>query len=170
MKKIILILVIALIVPVLSACTAQVAGKYDDYNEMFSGTIDLDMQGNGYIEVVSEPSGIECKGKGWLTHIPASSFFTGRCKGQQGQAKLRCSDGRVINGEWTCKSCTTIYGSAISSKEENVTFYITPKKKKIEKIKQQYKMDIENNPPLPPTKKRKMSKYYKSTNALMELF
>lgn len=149
MKKRILIFIFAVIlVPLLSGCTAHVVGKFDDYNETFKETIDLDMQGHGIINVKSTPSNLTCKGKGWITFIPISSYILGTCKGQKGEAEIKCSDGRVINGEWTCKSCTRIYGTGVSNKNENITFYITPKIKNSIKILNNYAEDIKNKPKL----------------------
>lgn len=149
MKKIFLIIgLIIAMVPFLSGCTAHVVGKFDDYNETFKGTIDLDMQGHGIINVKSTPSNLTCKGKGWITFVPISSYIFGTCKGQKGEAEIKCSDGRIINGEWTCKSCTSIYGTGISNKNENITFYITPKTKSSMKILNNYSEDIKNKPNL----------------------
>ena len=136
------------IIPFLTACTANVVGKFDDFNETFKGTIDLDMQGHGIINVKSSPSNISCKGKGWITFIPISSYLLGTCRGQKGEAQISCNDGRTIEGEWTCKSCTRIYGTGISNKNENITFYITPKAKSSSKILQSYLEEIKNKPSL----------------------
>ena len=170
MKKLFLSIILLLCIPILSGCTAQVAGKYNDYNETFSGTINLNMQGDGYLIVHTSPSEVKCKGKGWINYIPWYSYFTGVCRGQKGDAKIKCDDGRIIEGEWTCKSCTTIYGTATTNRGEDITFYITPRKKKIEPIMQQYIKDVENKPNLRTTKKRKRHNYEKTENSLLELF
>ena len=143
MKKSLLIL---LLIPLLSGCTANVVGKFDDYNEIFSGTIDLDMNGHGIIKVKSTPSDITCKGKGWVTFIPMSSYLLGTCKGQKGEAELTCDDGRKVSGDWTCLSCTKINGEGKTNLNENITFYITPSKKGASKKLDEYKMDTSNNP------------------------
>lgn len=146
MKKIILMMLIA--IPLLTACTANVIGKFDDYNETFSGTIDLDLMGHGIIKVKSTPSNITCKGKGWITFIPISSYLIGTCKGQRGEAELSCDDGRTITGDWVCEGCTRIRGEAKTNLNENITFYITPRKKRLEKLTEEYKNDTAEKPNL----------------------
>lgn len=148
MKKICNFILLLLLVPLLTGCSANVVGKFDNFNETFKGTIDLDMQGNGIIKVKSAPSNIICKGKGWITFIPISSRLLGTCKGQQGEAQLKCNDGRIITGEWKCQSCTKISGTAESNKNESITFFITPKNKRAEEILDNYKTEISSKPGL----------------------
>ncbi len=142
MKKIFNFALLVSAALMLTGCSANVVGKFDNFNETFKGTIDLDMQGNGIIKVKSSPSGITCKGKGWITFIPISSRLLGTCKGQQGEAKLKCNDGRIITGEWKCQSCTRISGTAESNKGEDITFFITPKSKKAEEMLENYKTEV----------------------------
>ena len=122
MKKKFSILLLICCSVLLSACTANVTGKFDDYNEVFKGKIYLDMQGHGRIQVTTSPSNITCNGRGWITYIPASSYILGTCKGQQGMAEMSCSDGRNITGEWTCEACTRIRGTAKSNNNESWFF------------------------------------------------
>jgi len=148
MKKILFMLFIICIIPLLTGCTANVVGKFDDYNEIFTGTIDLDMQGHGIIKVKSTPSNITCKGKGWVTFIPMSSYLIGTCKGQRGEAELTCDDGRKVSGDWICEACTRVKGEAKTNLNENVTFYITPSKKRLNKMTKEYKNDTAEKPNL----------------------
>lgn len=148
MNKKILALLIAAVPLFAAGCTANVVGKYDDYNEIFTGNIDLDMAGGGYIEVISEPSKIKCKGYGQLTYVPLSSHFTGMCKGQRGIAELTCSDGRNVSGEWVCKKFVEIEGSAITDANENITFYIEKSDKKAQAKKELYIQETKDKPPL----------------------
>lgn len=146
MKKSLLILLLLIVIPFLTGCTASVVGKFDNYNEIFNGTIDLDMQGHGKINVTSYPNNLACNGKGWITYIPATSYIFGTCKGQKGEAILTCDDGRVIQGEWTCKSCTRIFGTAMSNKNEAISFFITPKKKQANELLDKYKQEVSDKP------------------------
>ena len=146
MNKYFSFFLLALLIPLLTGCTANVVGKFDNYNEVFNGTIDLDMQGHGKIKVTSYPNNMTCTGNGWITFIPATSYLFGTCRGQKGEAQLTCNDGRVIEGEWTCKSCTRIFGTAMSNKNETVTFFITPKKKQASKLLEEYKQDVSTKP------------------------
>lgn len=131
-----------------TGCTANLVGKFDDFNEVFQGTIDLDMQGHGIINAKTAPSNISCSGKGWIEFIPLSSYLLGTCKGQKGAAEIKCGDGRIINGEWTCEACTRIYGTGITNYNEKITFYITPKKTSANKFLQKYISEIKEKPSL----------------------
>ena len=146
MKRLIFLLLI--ITPLVSGCTANVTGKFDDYNEVFSGTIDLDLNGHGIIKVKTSPNNITCKGKGWITFIPASSYFLGTCKGQRGEAELKCDDGRTVSGDWVCEACTRINGEGKTNYNENITFYITTSKKRLSKKVEEYKNDTKGKPNL----------------------
>ena len=137
-----------LITTIATGCTANVVGKFDDYNEVFQGTIDLDLQGHGIIKAKTIPNNITCSGTGWVTFIPLSSYLLGTCKGQQGLAEIKCNDGRVINGEWVCEACTRVKGTGVTNYNENITFYITPKKSTANKITQQYISEIKEKPSL----------------------
>ena len=148
MKKTILVLFLIIVPILVTGCKANVVGKYDDYNEIFTGVIDLDLQGSGYIEVTSEPSKIKCKGYGELTYVPFLSQMTGMCKGQRGIVELRCSDGRNVSGEWVCKKFVEIEGNARTDNNELITFYIEKSKRKAQAKKEQYIKETTNNPPL----------------------
>ena len=146
MKKIVILLLF--VIPLLTGCTANVIGKFDDYNEIFTGTIDLDLQGHGIIKVKSTPSNITCKGKGWVTFIPMSSYLVGTCRGQRGEAELSCDDGRTVTGDWICEACTRINGEGKTNLNENITFFITPSKKKLDKKTEEYRKDTAEKPNL----------------------
>jgi len=156
MKKIFILILFFVLIT--TGCTANVVGKFDDYNEIFQGTIDLDLQGHGIIKVQTTPGGITCSGTGWVTFIPLSSYLIGTCKGQKGLAKIECTDGRVINGEWTCEACTRINGTAITNRNENITFFITPKKASANKTTQKYISEIKEKPSLYNSNKPSSSK------------
>ena len=132
------------VLPFLTGCTANVVGKFNDYNEIFLGTIDLDLKGHGIIQVKTEPNNISCKGNGWLTYIPHSST----CKGQQGKAELICDDGRTFDGNWICEACTRINGEGKTNYNEKITFYIATNKKKIMKKEEEYRKDVAYKPSL----------------------
>lgn len=148
MKKFLLILVLLTVPVLVCGCRADIIGKFDDYNELITGTIDLNMEGQGYIEAVSEPSGIKCKGMGQITYVPAGSATLGMCKGQRGIAEITCDDGRRISGEWECNTCTEIEGTALSNSNESLTFFISTRDKKISERRKLYVSQIKDKPPL----------------------
>ena len=144
MKKSLLIL---LLIPLLSGCTANIVGKFDNYNEIFSGTTDIDvMTGEGTVYVKSTPSNITCEGDRWITYIPMSSYLLGTCKGQKGKIELSCNDGRTIQGDFVCESCTSVRGKGNTNLNEGITFYATMSKKKYDKKVDEYKNSMEKGP------------------------
>jgi S1-C subfamily serine protease len=100
-------------------CTATypVVGSFDDYNEVFLGTVNANlMNGTSVIDVQAKNSGAQCKGGSRVLHIPASNYIAGAflipyCGGQTGFAELTCNDGRHVLATWTADSCTSGYGT-----------------------------------------------------------
>src|SRR3546814_11035734 len=97
-----------------AACTASypVVGAFDDYDEVFIGTVDHDLiRGRAFIEVEAENSGMVCKGGSRVVHVPASNriaatFLIPYCQGQKGVALLACDDGRRSAATWTADTAT----------------------------------------------------------------
>lgn len=169
MKKFFCVIFLLILPVFVSGCRANVVGKYNDYNEIFAGTIDLDLLGNGFIDVVTYPSNVSCKGKGTLTYMSPQGSL-GMCKGQAGDAEIKCSDGRVITGEWECQKWVRITGTATTNTDEDITFYIEKSNKKSELMKEKYLADVKQKPLLPKHifgNERLIKSYY---NAFENLF
>ena len=102
-----------------SGCSATypVVGSFDDYNEVFLGTVNANlMNGTSFIDVRAKNSGAQCKGGSRVLLIPASNYIAGAflipyCGGQKGIAELSCDDGRQVLATWTADSCTSGYGT-----------------------------------------------------------
>jgi S1-C subfamily serine protease len=112
MKKLILVLLFGLLI---TGCTVKykVVGKYEDFNEVFIGSVDSDLvTGTSFIEVETVPSKMKCTGSSRIVHIPASNYIIpGNCAGQRGIAKLNCSITGPIEASFTAKSCLKGSGS-----------------------------------------------------------
>ncbi|MEC9344832.1 MAG: serine protease [Pseudomonadota bacterium] len=121
---------ITLVALAAAACTAKypITGSFDDHNEVFQGEIDHNlMNGTAFIEVKAERSGLRCSGHSRVLHIPASNHLAGAflipyCAGQRGDARLRCDDGRIIDGDWQAKTCTSGFGSGSDRRGNTFTF------------------------------------------------
>lgn len=82
----------------------QVAGGFDNANEVFRGDIRHDLVA-GVAEVVAtgEQSGIVCRGHSYITHEPPLAIG---CAGQRGRVDMTCDDGRKLDIAWRADSCT----------------------------------------------------------------
>jgi S1-C subfamily serine protease len=92
--------------------TYPVVGKADDYKEVLVGEITADlMTGTSSIRASAQNTGFSCRGSSRVLHIPASNYLIpGYCKGQKGDADLRCTDGREIKADWEALSCKRGFG------------------------------------------------------------
>jgi S1-C subfamily serine protease len=109
----------------LCACSVKysVVGRFDDFNEVFRGTIDANLiTGGGRIHAVGEVTKGSCSGYAKVTYIPPISYLIPTCKGQQGTASLNCTDGRIINAKWEATSCTTGFGVGTDQKGNTFRF------------------------------------------------
>ena len=123
MKKLLAIVVLGLL---LTNCTVKynVVGKYEEFNEVFIGTVNSDlMTGTAVIEVETVPSKMKCNGNSRITFIPASNYFIpGYCAGQKGVATLMCSLTGRVEGTFTATSCTKGYGTGYDKKGRMFAF------------------------------------------------
>lgn len=96
-----------------AGCTTYpVVGRFADHNEVFIGTVDHNlMNGTSFIQAKTK-SGVTCTGSSRVTYIPvasklATAFAIPYCTGQRGDARLRCSNGRVVGADWEAETCTS---------------------------------------------------------------
>ena len=159
MKQILLIIFFGLI---LTNCTVKykVVGKYEEFNEVFIGTVNSDlMSGTAVIEVETVPSKMKCSGNSRINFIPASNYLIpGYCKGQKGIATLMCSLTGRVEGTFTTKSCTKGYGTGFDKEGRMFafTFGFSEEDAKIEIDR--LMAEVKNKPDLPiyePEKVRK---------------
>ncbi len=92
-----------------SGCAFQypVVGKFDNYNEMFKGTVYHNaMTGTARIEGELVESHIKGEGFSRVVYVPA--FSTGG--GQEGIAEINFDDGRTVSATWHSITLTTGFG------------------------------------------------------------
>ena len=92
---------------VLGGCAIKydMAGKFENANEVFRGTVLHNLLiGRAEIVATGENSGVTCRGHTYVTYVPPLSFG---CAGQRGKAEMLCEDGRRIDADWHAASCTS---------------------------------------------------------------
>ena len=97
--------VVAILVLACGCASYPVVGVYENYNEVFLGTVTHNvLMGITRIKVHSKQSNITCVGHSKVTYSPTMSI---NCRGQVGVAFLECEDGRKVDAEWRIThSCT----------------------------------------------------------------
>lgn len=94
---------------VVAGCTSYPAiGMFEDQREVFRGRAapGLDMEKNMFVDegvfsMRGDVSNTLCNGRVGITHLPTSI----QCRGQKGDVSAKCSDGRLLNGTWSARSC-----------------------------------------------------------------
>ena len=137
----------------LSGCTANVAGKLDDYNEIATGTIDNNFLGGASVNLRFEKQNISCTGLSTIFYTPLSrlvmqAFLIPACNGQKGYVMMQCSDRTQFRTEWevTGPFCGQYEGSGFDAHGRKFTYYINLKDKEVAKILEQYRNDIKDKP------------------------
>jgi hypothetical protein len=105
----------------LTGCTTTypVVGSFEDYNEVFTGTVNSDlMTGTSFIEVRGQNSKMRCAGGSSVRFVPASNYIAGAflipyCAGQKGEARneLPRSKLRGIKPQYRTKSARQAAGN-----------------------------------------------------------
>jgi hypothetical protein len=102
-----------LFVPVLllfsqGCVTYPVVGSFDGYNETFKGTVTASLfTGTSNIRIEGVDGTTNARGSSWVTFMAP----TMNCEGTKGDVLLTFSDGRVVNAEFHCLSCSSGWGS-----------------------------------------------------------
>lgn len=159
MKK---ILFLSLLCFFITNCTVKykVVGKYEEFNEVFIGTVNSDlMTGTAVIEVETVPSKMKCNGNSRITFIPASNYFIpGYCGGQKGVATLMCSLTGRVDATFTAKSCTKGYGTGYDKEGRLFAFTFGYKEEEARIEIDRLMAEVQDKPELPiyePEKVRK---------------
>jgi S1-C subfamily serine protease len=95
-----------------------VVGSFNNYNEVLRGTAKRNPGGWGVITLKGEVTGLECEGKGALGYDPKRED----CNGAMGIARIRCSDGRLVQAETTWSSCTRAVSVGFDQFGNQLTF------------------------------------------------
>ena len=137
----------------------KVVGKYEDFNEVFIGTVDSNlMTGTSTINVESNPSKRKCFGNSRVTYIPPISFIIPICAGQKGVATLQCSITGRVNAEFTAKTCKSGFGTGYDDKGRLFAFTFGLNEKDAEIEIDRLMSEVKDKPDLPiyePEKVRK---------------
>lgn len=140
----------------LSGCTANVAGKLDDYNEIATGTINNNFVGGTSVNLQFEKSGVTCSGLSVIMYTPWKSllpqmFLIPKCTGQKGYVMLDCSDQTRFRTEWevTGPFCGKYEGKGFDAYGRKFTYYINLKDNEVAKVLEKYRQDVKDKPQLP---------------------
>lgn len=150
MKTIIIISLISIIF--FTGCTHiyPVVGTFDDYNEIFKGTVHGNtFTGTAFIEIEALNSKTKGQGNSRVTFIPFNLFG---CKGQRGEAILNFDDGRIVHGTWHLPghSCTKGVGRGVDQFGNTFHFTFGMREKEAEEYIQKTKEEVANLPEPPP--------------------
>lgn len=127
--------------------TYPVVGSFDDYNELFKGTITTNVI-NGASEINVEGINSKTRGKGssWVTYIPPTLGPTGI----KGEAFLTFDDGRIVKSEFVCLSPTSGWGSGKDQSGNTFTYTFGMRNEEAEQFIEKTKKAIAARPSLPP--------------------
>jgi hypothetical protein len=99
--------------------TYPVVGSFDEYNEIFKGTVtECVFTGSSEIKVECVNTKTRGKGSSWVTYIPPTLGPAGI----KGEALLTFDDGRVVKAEYVCLSGSTGWGSGKDQSGSTFTF------------------------------------------------
>jgi hypothetical protein len=127
--------------------TYPVVGSFDDYNELFKGTINTNVI-NGASEINVEGINSKTRGKGssWVTYIPPTLGPTGI----KGEAFLTFDDGRVVKAEFVCLSPISGWGSGKDQSGNTFTYTFGMSNEEAEQFIEKTKKAVAARPSLPP--------------------
>ncbi len=127
--------------------TRPVVGSFDEYNELFKGTMNRRLfTGTSEINVEGVNSKIRGKGRSWITYIPT----TLRCEGRKGEALLTFDDGRIVKAEFAHLSCFSGWGSGKDQSGNTFTFTFGMGDEEAEQLIEKTKKAVADRPSLPP--------------------
>ncbi|MCJ7729972.1 MAG: hypothetical protein MUO27_08880, partial [Sedimentisphaerales bacterium] len=99
--------------------TYPAVGSFGGYNELYKGTVTVNLFTlSSEINVEDVDSKTHGKGSSWITSVSPSL----NCEGTKGGVLLKFSDGRIVNAEFTCLSCTSGWGSGKDQGGDTFTF------------------------------------------------
>ena len=139
MRKLELILLVSL---TLSGCASHPAvAIFEGYNEVFYGKaapqLNLETQlfvDEGVFSIQGEVTGTQCKGRTSVTHIDS---LVRHCRGQTGNVRAECDDGKLLSAEWSSESCAVGFGHGQDNFGNAFAFtFGMPEHKAIQKIEQ----------------------------------
>jgi len=139
-----------LFILLLAGCAYRypVVGAFDNYNEVFRGTVHHNAwNGTAYIEVKAENSDVMGRGNSRVTYIPP--LFSWGDK-QRGEADLEFDDGRSVKAYWTAESLTTGFGSGHDQFGNTFKFAFGMSDQEADKYISKKSEEVARKPELPP--------------------
>ena len=97
----------------LGCANYMAVGGFETQKSVMLGNVHHDLVNGRAAITMAEirRGGVECSGKSTVTKIP--NIFS--CRGQEGVAHLKCTDGRTLNAKWLAESCTSGHGSGLDN-------------------------------------------------------
>ncbi len=127
--------------------TYPVVGSFDEYNETFKGTVTASLfTGTSEINIEGVDGKTHGKGSSWTTHMSP----TLNCEGTKGDVSLTFSDGRVVNAEFFCLSCSSGWGSGKDQSGNTFRFTFGMSDEEAEQFIEKTKNVMADRPSLPP--------------------
>jgi hypothetical protein len=127
--------------------TYPAVGSFDEYNELFRGTVTVNLlTGTSNINVQGVDSKILGQGSSWITYISPSL----NCEGTKGGVLLKFSDGRIVNAEFFCLSCNSGWGSGKDQSGNPFTFTFGMSNEEAEQFLERTKEAVANRLSLSP--------------------
>ncbi|MFZ0035236.1 MAG: hypothetical protein WAK60_09665 [Sedimentisphaerales bacterium] len=127
--------------------TFPVVGSFDEYNETFKGTVTASLfTGTSGINIEGVDGKTHGKGSSWMTYMPPSL----NCEGTKGDVLLTFSDGRVVNAEFFCLSCSSGWGSGKDQSGNIFRFTFGMSNEEAEKFIEKTKNVMADRPSPPP--------------------
>jgi hypothetical protein len=127
--------------------TYPVVGSFDEYNELFRGTVTASLfTGTSRINIEGVNGKTHGKGSSWITYMPP----TLNCEGTKGDVLLTFSDGRVVNAEFFCLSCSSGWGSGKDQSGNIFRFTFGMTNEEAEQFIEKTKSVMTDRPSLPP--------------------
>ena len=132
--------------------TYPVVGSFDEYNEIFKGTVtECVFTGSSEIKVECVNTKTRGKGSSWVTYIPPTLGPAGI----KGEALLTFDDGRVVKAEYVCLSPSSGWGSGKDQSGDTFTFTFGMTEKEAQEYIEKMGKTVANRPDLPsPQSKR----------------
>ena len=128
----------------LSACTTEVVGKSDAYNELYVGNLDGRLAGRGTLELHAVRSRATCSGP-WRAFPPTGPDLWDR----EGVFDLACSDRRRLRGRWVSLNRREAMATTQDQLRHNYTFRVSADPRRAGLHFQDYGRLQADKPPMP---------------------
>lgn len=148
MKKINLLLILVLFSALCTGCSEHIVIKYNDYNELLTGTITGNNPKDALIKLKFNSSGIICSGKSKITNKTKANYILPTYHGLEGNVILKCDDGKSKYLEWKILNLglSNFRGTGEDAYKNKLSFYFDENEKKVNDKFEQFKKDVAAKP------------------------